>query len=97
MRSTPTRLRVGRSGLKAPPQGTPSTMSRKASASRSPHSSGTEPAGPLSPPGAAVTPPTNVSALGRSVAPMAASSSPLMTVIATGVGRMSSGTRVAVT
>ena len=42
MRSTPVRSIDGVAGLKAPPQGTPSTTSRKASASRKPHNAGTD-------------------------------------------------------
>src|SRR5882724_5320261 len=55
MRSTSLRSSVGTAGLNVPPQGTPSTTSRKASNSCSPHNDGTLPAGPVSPPGVAAT------------------------------------------
>ena len=97
MRSTLVRSRLGRAGLKAPPQGTPSTTSRKASNSRSPQISGTEPAGPMSPPGAIEMPAARASAVGRLVAPRAARSSPEMTVTEAGTVSTSSGVRVAVT
>src|SRR5256886_6791730 len=42
MRSTSLRSRVGTAGLNAPPQGTPSTTSRKASNSCSPHNDRSE-------------------------------------------------------
>ena len=64
-----------RAGLKAPPQGTPSTTSRNASNSFRPQNSGTELAGPLSPPGAMSTPASSARALFRSVAPRSRSSS----------------------
>ena len=97
MRSTLLRSRLGRAGLKAPPQGTPSTTSRKASNSRRPQISGTELAGPFSPPGATATPAASASAEGRSRAPRAAMSSPEITVTEAGTVSTSSGVRVAVT
>jgi hypothetical protein len=97
MRSTSVRSRVESAGLNAPPQGTPSTTSRKASNSRRPQISGTELAAPASPPGATTTPATVDRAVARSVAPRARISSPVMTVTEAGTGSTSSGTRVAVT
>ena len=97
MRSTSTRSRLGRAGLKAPPQGTPSTTRRKASNSRNPQISGTEPAGPVSPPGATAMPAARASAEARSVTPRAARSSPEITVTEAGTVSTSSGVRVAVT
>ena len=49
-------------GLKAPPQGTPSTTRRKASNSCRPQNDGTALEGPASPPAGASTPGTRLSA-----------------------------------
>ena len=97
MRSTPSRSSEGVAGLNAPPQGMPSTTSRKASASRRPQSAGTEPAGPASPPGVPSTPATSDSAVRRSSAPRARSSSPVTMLIEAGTCPTGSGSRVAVT
>src|SRR5436305_5004849 len=97
MRSTLARSRLGRAGLKAPPQGTPSTTRRKASNSRRPQISGTELAGPFSPPGATATPAARARAAGRSMSPRAAISSPEITVTEAGTVSTSWGVRVAVT
>jgi len=96
MRSTSVRSMDGVAGLKAPPQGTPSTTSRNASTSRRPHRPGTVPAGPLSPPGVPSTPLTNSSALRKSCAPRKRSSSPETIVIEAGTFSTDSGSRVAV-
>src|SRR5260370_1437379 len=96
MRSTSLRSSVGTAGLNAPPQGTPSTTSRKASNSCSPHNDGTPPAGPVSPPGGASTPATVASAVRRSEAPRRRRSSPRMTVSEAGTRSIASDTRVAV-
>jgi hypothetical protein len=85
MRSTSVRSSVAKAGLKEPPAGMPSTTSRNASNSRKPHNPGTELAGPASPPGAISTPATRLSAVRKSLAPRARSSSPLITVIIAGV------------
>src|SRR5258706_4005975 len=84
-------------GLKLPPQGTPSTTSRNASNSFNPQNSGTELAGPESPPGAISTPTASPSALRRSRTPLDLSSSPENTSIAEGTFTASSGNRVTVT
>jgi hypothetical protein len=97
MRSTSFRFNVPRAGLKAPPQGTPSTTSRKASNSLSPQNSGTELAGPASPPGAMSTPASRARALLRSVAPRSCSSCAVITWMDAGTSSTSSGMRVAVT
>src|SRR5262249_56181448 len=81
----------------AAPKGVRSGTSRNASNSLRPQNSGTEDAGPVSPPGAMSTPATSASALRRSVIPRSRSSSPLMTVMFAGTPPLSSGTRVAVT
>src|SRR5438309_5454895 len=96
MRSTSLRSSVGTAGLNAPPQGTPSTTSRKASNSCSPHNDGTLPAGPVSPPGGASTPATVASAVRRSAPPRRRRSSPRMTVSDAGTYSIASDTRVAV-
>src|SRR5207237_1060218 len=70
--------------LIAAPQGTPSTTSRKASNSCSPHNDGTLPAGPVSPPGGASAPATVASAARRSAPPRRRRSSPRMTVSGAG-------------
>lgn len=97
MRSTPLRLKVESAGLKAPPQGTPSTTSRKASNSFRPQNSGTAPAGPPSPPGASVTPASSPRAPRKSRAPRSARSLAVRTVMEAGTLAGSSGKRVAVT
>src|SRR5947209_3148652 len=97
IRSTSVRSSVGRSGLNAPPHGTPSTTSRNASNSLRPHISGAADAGPWSPPGAMSTPATVESAEARSVAFRARRSSPSMTVTCAGTVMTSSAIFVAVT
>lgn len=97
MRSTSPKSSVARAGLNAPPQGTPSTTSRKASNSFRPQNSGTLEAGPPSPPTATSTPAARASALARSPAPRSCSSAAPITSMAAGTFALSSGIRVAVT
>ena len=84
-------------GLKAPPHGTPSTTSRKASNSCSPQKDGTALAGPASPPGGASAPDTRASVVRRSFAPRLFRSSPLIRLSIAGNRCSSTGIRVAVT
>jgi len=97
MRSTSLRLTLSTAGLKAPPQGTPSTTSKNASNSFKPQSSTTALAGPLSAPGAISTPATGARASRSEVVPLARRSSPVTTVTDAGTSSAGSGIRVAVT
>src|SRR5712691_5317728 len=96
MWSRSSRLSMESAGLNAPPQGMSSTTRRKASNSFRPQNSGTELAGPLSPPGATSTPATADRAERRSSAPRARASSPVMTLIIAGTVPVSSGNPLAV-
>ena len=97
MRSMSWRLSEATAGLKAPPQGMPSTTSRKASISRSPQISGTALAGPASPPGAMDMPAASARASRSVVALRARRSLPVMTSIDAGTSCGASGIRVATT
>ena len=78
-------------GLYAPPQGTPSTTSRKASNSCRPQNAGTALDGPASPPDGACTPGTSASAEAMSVAPRACSSGACTTLTPAGTRSTGSG------
>src|SRR5207245_6744530 len=95
--STSSRLTLVSAGLKAPPHGTSSDTRRNASNSLRPQNSGTELAGPPSPPGATSTPATADSASRKSVAARAPSSLPVNTVTMAGTVSTSSCNPFAVT
>src|SRR3954453_21516440 len=97
MRCTSLKLRAGMAGLKAPPHGTPSTTSRKASNSCSPQKDGTALDGPASPPGGASTPAVRASAVDRSCACRSPNSSADMIETSAGTSPTDSGSLVAVT
>jgi hypothetical protein len=96
-RCVPVKSKVVMAGLNAPPQGTPSTTSKKASNSCNPQKDGTALDGPASPPAGASTPGTKLSAPAISVAPRAAISLPETTEISAGIRSAGSGILVAVT
>ncbi len=84
-------------GLNAPPQGTPSTTSKKASNSCRPQKEGTALDGPASPPAGASTPGTSARAEAMSCESRRRSSWPETTEIDAGTWSSASGVRVAVT